>query len=109
MGDAWNNEDIDRKRVRVQVAQDYIYMDQSAYMHPREVKKYTQAKLGTSKAKVAKKPTKRRKARKVVARASKIAGSIGSGASKLRRSVKQVSFKNNRLSAPTVVKVANRP
>ena len=111
--DAWNNEDIDRKRVRVQVAQDYIYcsMDQSAYMHPREVKKYTQAKLGTSKAKVAKKqnPTKGRKARKVVARASKIAGSIGSGASKLRRSVKRVSFKNNRLSAPTVVKVANRP
>merc|ERR1711934_1199049 len=104
--------DIDRKRVRVQVAQDYIYcsMDQSAYMHPREVKKYTQAKLGTSKAKVAKKPTKGRKARKVVARASKIAGSIGSGASKLRRSVKQVSFfQNNRLSAPTVVKVANRP
>jgi len=120
--DVWNNEAIDRKRIRVQVAQDYIYraMNKQDYMHPRELTKYTQAKQGTSKPRIstnqssskkaAPKSRKRRAARKVVEGASKVAGSIGSGASKMRRSVGRVSLtRKHRLSAPKVVKVQNRP
>lgn len=48
--EAWSNETLERKAVRVQVAQDYIYraMNQQHYVHPRETMKLTQAKLGTS-------------------------------------------------------------
>jgi len=121
--DVWDKEDLERKRIRVQVAQDYIYcaMNEKDYMHPREVGKYTQAKLGTSKARVPKQmpskrmsgSRKRRAARKVVQGVSKVAGSIGAGATTIRRSVGRVSGsrkqRNQRLSAPQVVKVQSRP
>jgi len=119
---AWREEGVERKRVRVQVAQDYIYssMQEHDYVHPTEVDKFSQAKLGTSKinsdsTNQVGNPNREgrdrvERVRTVADNASTKTKKLASSLSSIRRSVTLPHFpRKQRMAAPKVVQTSRRP
>jgi hypothetical protein len=110
---AWAKEDLDRKHLRVQVAQDYIYcaLSKQDYIHPKEMRKYSEAKLGTSKSAMPSKGCKHKQKSRSRVVAGRIAIAVNGRACSIKRRVCSLAPMSQKktLSPPTISRVANRP